>query len=111
MEESTENEILLSTKYIIIGKIIKNTMKIPKTPQELFITPMLEETARSDSFTDAPTNGTKLLTTNFAVFKDTVSALCAKTFLSEKTKVKIDITNTVIEVNAVRTDFEMPPNS
>ena len=95
----------------MIGKIIKNTIKIPKTPVELFIIPMLEVTARSDSFTDAPTNGTKLLIANLAVFNDTVSALCAKTFLSENIKVKIDITNTVIEVNAVRTDFEMLPNS
>lgn len=111
IDESKAKEILFKIKYIIIGKTIKKTISIPKTPLELFIIPMLDDTAFKESLTDAPTKGTKLLIANRAVFNEIVSALCAKTFFNEKTKVKIDIIKTVIEVNIVRVDFENPENS
>ena len=95
----------------MIGRTIRRTIRIPSTPHEPFIIPMLEDTVLNDSFTDAPTRGTKLLIANLAVLSESVSAPCAKTFLSEKTKVKIDIIKTVTEVKVVRVTLEIAPNS
>ena len=111
IEESKPKEILFSIKYIMIGNTMRKTIKIPLTPHERLIIPMLEDTVLSASFIEEPTKGTKLLIANLAVFNETVSAPCAKTFFSEKINVKIDIMKTVTEVKAVLTAFDIPPNS
>ena len=95
----------------MIGSIISAIAIIAITPHEFFINDRDEDTVLNASLTDAPTNGTKLLIANRAVFNVRVSAPCDSTFLNEKINIKIDIVKTVTEVNVVLTSFEIPPNS
>lgn len=105
------NDNLFKNRLMIIGSIINAIEIIAITPHELFIKERLDVTVLSASFIDEPTRGTKLLIANLAVFKDKLSLLCVKMFLYDNTNIKIDITNTVTEVNVFFTVFEMPEKS
>ncbi len=80
-EESRLNDSLFKNKLIIIGNIITATAIIAIIPQDFFINERLALTVLSASLTEAPTNGTKLLIANLAVFKEMESALCERVFL------------------------------
>ena len=106
-----ENEILFKKILIIMGSI-KTAMVISAiTPQEFLISERLDVTVRKASFTDEPTNGTKLLIANLAVLSESVSAPCDNTFLYESTNINIDITNTVTDVKVVLIVLEIPLKS
>ena len=102
---------MFKNRLITIGSINTATEIIAIIPHEFFINERLAVTVLSDSLTEEPTSGTKLLIAKRAVFIDKESTLWAIVFLYERTNIKIDITNTVTDVKAVFIDFDIPPKS
>ena len=105
------NESLFKKRLIIIGSIKTAKEIIPIIPEVFLIKSRLELTVLKVSFTEEPTNGTKLLIANRAVLIETESALCDRVLLKDNTNIKIDITNTVTDENVFFTVFDIPPKS
>lgn len=101
-------ESLYSNKCIIIGTIKSAIAIIAIIPQVLLITPRLDDTVLKASLIDAPTIGTKLLIAKRAVFIESESFPCAKTFFADNRKNNIDITKTLTEVKAVFIVLDIP---
>ena len=74
-EEHRSNESLLKYIEIKTGKVSSDIHMMAKTPQELFIYPILADTVLTASVIEGPTIGTKLPMANLAVFIDSESAL------------------------------------
>lgn len=110
-----EAEILKNSLYnsnaMIIGNIRSAIVIIAIIPQEFFMSERLAVTVLKASFTVEPIIGIKLLIANLAVFIEIESAVCDKTFLQDKTNIKIDIINTVTPVNVFFNVLDIPLKS
>ena len=105
------NDTLFKNRLIIIGSINTTIVIIPSIPDVLLMRDKLVVTDFKASFTEAPTNGTRLLIANRAVLIDKESAPCAIVFLYEKTNIKTDIEKTVIDEKVTFNVFEIPLKS